>query len=564
MRLQDLGRTKRGSGCRKTRFVPRVSTAEFSSGCVRGPVLSANSTFRASNRLPQTGSQNQSGFYREIDRNLEEAHASLEGNIRVSTLGQPSAPGWRQEVNRRLAEHKNRKANGSPSEVPAQPSEEGANLGSSRAAQAAARVAARFAKAPSFSQMQAEEARMAVRHAEIATQVALEAQSAAESALAGLHAASANRRAAEVVAFPADAVAPVQTPVESPLQTPLQAPFQPEPAIIPFVDSAIEPVAEQAIAPAPQPAPPQPEAPAGPVTSAKDSAGQLLQIRWEPDMPLRTAEASTAEPFELSAEDWFTAADPAQHRDEPHEIDARPIHANLIQFPRELIATRRMRPHLSEPEPQPGTQLSIFEIDPGTVQTEAPAPVPHPNYAEPEVKPAPAASAAHPAAKSLSWASPEWHGMKLGAQADAVSAAAETQTKLALAPLSRRLMAGVVDFAIVGALASFVWFTVALGRATPMTPRAAELLGVGVLALAGLAYHAFCCLLSLRTAGMRYAGISLCTLDDCVPTPQHLRRRLGAMVISTLPLGLGMVWGVFDEDHLNWHDRFSQTYLRHS
>ena len=53
----------------------------------------------------------------------------------------------------------------------------------SRAAAAAARVAARYAKAPSFSEMQAAEARAALRVAEAATRVALDAQAAAQVAL---------------------------------------------------------------------------------------------------------------------------------------------------------------------------------------------------------------------------------------------------------------------------------------------------------------------------------------------------------------------------------------------
>jgi uncharacterized RDD family membrane protein YckC len=64
------------------------------------------------------------------------------------------------------------------------------------------------------------------------------------------------------------------------------------------------------------------------------------------------------------------------------------------------------------------------------------------------------------------------------------------------------------------------------------------------------------------TPGMRYAGIALCTFDDDVPTRRQLRRRLGAMAVSLLPVGLGIVWSVFDEDHLSWHDRMSGTYLR--
>ena len=34
------------------------------------------------------------------------------------------------------------------------------------------------------------------------------------------------------------------------------------------------------------------------------------------------------------------------------------------------------------------------------------------------------------------------------------------------------------------------------------------------------------------------------------------------MVLSLLPIGLGVAWSIFDEEHLSWHDRFSQTYLR--
>jgi hypothetical protein len=27
-------------------------------------------------------------------------------------------------------------------------------------------------------------------------------------------------------------------------------------------------------------------------------------------------------------------------------------------------------------------------------------------------------------------------------------------------------------------------------------------------------------------------------------------------------VGLGFAWSLFDDDHLSWHDRISQTYLR--
>jgi uncharacterized RDD family membrane protein YckC len=483
----------------------------------------------------------------------------------VSTRGQSTA--WREEVNRRIAEHKNRKAGSDQPSAPAQ----SVASGSSRAAQAAARVAARYAKAPSYSQMQAEEARIAVRAAEIATQIALEAQSVAESALAELHAATApTRPAAPVVTIPRDA-----------------APRQPEPSVASEWDwsdddLAPEPTAAQladlstdlAVTPAAQNIQPEPvaqaapaaipEPPAGPVTSAKDSSGNLLHIRWEPDMPLRETAAPASDPFDLRAEDWFTLAETAQPH-EPAQIEAHAIHANLIQFPRELVATRRMRPRLPEgldQLEQPGTQLSIFEVDPGSIQTEVPVPTPELAHWTPIEESERESEAAHPAANPVTWSTAEWHGMKLDAPAEPKSASAEAHAKPALASLNHRLMAGVIDFALVTGVAAFLWLTVALGMASSLAPRSAELLGASVFALAGLAYHAFFCLLSLRTPGMRYAGLSLCTFDECIPTQQQLRRRLGAMIVSMLPLGLGMVWSVFDEDRLSWHDRYSQTYLR--
>jgi len=48
--------------------------------------------------------------------------------------------------------------------------------------------------------------------------------------------------------------------------------------------------------------------------------------------------------------------------------------------------------------------------------------------------------------------------------------------------------------------------------------------------------------LAEATPGMKYARISLCTFDDQGPTKAHLRRRLAAMLLSVLPLGLGMAW----------------------
>ena len=431
-------------------------------------------------------------------------------------------------MNRRLAAHKNRKVQQPGPEGEHPPSEEG----TSRAAQAAARVAARYAKAPSYSQMQAEGARVAVRAAEIATKVALEAQAAAESALAELHAATHERGSAVV-----QPISPLRKPEREPVAEPAPVSVAVDELQLPL-ESSNE--AEESALPASV----QPEAPV---------ERRVLGIRWDPDMPVRPAERKPAawrpqEEFELSTEDWWRGAEVSDSlRATPIVIgDEEAPHANLIHFPRELVATRKIRPRLADAaaaQSDADGQLSIFEVDPATVSTEA---------AVPGTEPSAAAST--------------WPGMRLDSRPEEVAAAGPRADQallfLPVAPLGLRLMATVVDCSLI--LSGFVslGFLAARHFPHPPTGKPAELLGFVALALIGLLYYAFFFAFPVSTPGMMYAGIGLCTFNDRCPTRAQLRRRLGAMVLSLLPVGLGLVWSLFDEDRLSWHDRFSQTYPR--
>lgn len=445
-------------------------------------------------------------------------------------------PAWKQEVNRRLAAHRNRKSAEPAPHAPEHPH----GLGSSRAAEAAARVAARYAHAPSYSEMQAEEARVAVRAAEIATKVALQAQAAAETALAELHAAvqappmrgpaiveSISRPRAEAPAFAeAEApAAPAADPIPVTMNAPVSVAADPVDASVPAIHAV------EAKSPAP--------AESGPVS-----------IRWEPGLPIRTMERRSVpqEEFQLSAEDWWTPAqEHAVLRSEPIVVEAGPAHANLIEFPRELVATRRMRPRLAEAPAASRAgedQLSIFEVDPGSVSTEP-------------YTPAPAGAAI--------WSGPDWSGIEL----DAHPAAAPTPEsepasgpRIDLAPLGLRLLASVVDSALI--LGAFFASTAYVASRIPHPPvgRPGETLAIAGMVLAGFLYHALFFALGLSTPGMRYAGIALSTFDDECPGPAQMRRRLIAMALSLAPVGLGFAWSIFDDDHLSWHDRISQTYLR--
>jgi uncharacterized RDD family membrane protein YckC len=193
-------------------------------------------------------------------------------------------------------------------------------------------------------------------------------------------------------------------------------------------------------------------------------------------------------------------------------------------------------------------QLSISEVDPGTISTAA------------EVH-----SAGQDAPASI-WNRPDWSGMRLDSQPvellTSASAVDQAAVRFPVAPMSLRLMAAAVDCALI--LASFVsaGFLVAHQFSHPPEGKAAEVLGVVLLAVIGLLYYGFFFAFPVCTPGMRYAGIGLCTFEDQSPTRAQLRRRLGAMALSLLPVGMGIASSIFDDDHMSWHESYSQTYLR--
>jgi uncharacterized RDD family membrane protein YckC len=430
-------------------------------------------------------------------------------------MSQPNPSSWKQEVNLRLAAHKSRRGpfTGLPAApVQMQPS------GTSRAAQAAARVAARYAQAPSYSEMQAAEARVAVCTAEIATQVALQAQATAQAVLASMGAAA----------------------VEAPARQPEEMRSRAAEKVIEVSPASLADLQP----PTPQPAAPEPSSHQTTAWEGQRAFG----LRWEPDMPARRTEMGRAshgrEDFEISTEDWWSPAE-AEPMSAVVIEPAQPIPANLIEFPREMVATRKVRPRRVEGEfactGGSDGQLSIFEVDPEAIST------------QPEAAPV----AAQPMAM--------WPGMELEANPlldDAEPEPARFTSSLQLAPMNRRAMAVVVDGALITGI--FLAAVLLAGSHVKDLPSVKELeMGVAAaLAVLTSIYQILFFALAGTTPGMKYAGISLCTFDDQFPTRARLFARLGALLLSLLPLGLGVAWALFDEEHLCWHDRITKTYQR--
>jgi uncharacterized RDD family membrane protein YckC len=232
------------------------------------------------------------------------------------------------------------------------------------------------------------------------------------------------------------------------------------------------------------------------------------------------------------------------------------IPANLIEFPRQLIAPRKARPRLAEgplreeaDHSAAASQLRIFEVESTQIST----------------------------APAVETAAPEWSSILLAAHP--VSAAVEpTEATFQpgvfspqTAPYSLRLMAAIIDGCIITAalLVFTAVFALTVGKlsgpattANHISVQAASITAVVTFAVFTLLYQLLFFTLSEATPGMRYARIGLCTFSDDNPTRAAMRRRILATVLSACPLGIGFLWAWLDEDGLGWHDRISRMYQR--
>jgi uncharacterized RDD family membrane protein YckC len=406
-------------------------------------------------------------------------------------------PSWKQEVNDRLEAHRTRRTRSSDRQPNLPGMEDGAEA-ESKAARVAARVAARYAKAPSYEEMLA-----AARAAEAAAQAAAEAEQAAREA----------HQAAQAMLAGFD-----------------------EPEVIPqHPDSPLarqEATAQRQSAP-PEPAVAEPAAPPAPLGTARIPITPRVSQAPERTRAPRE-EQQIVDPFE----DAFV-------------VPSLPLPAKLLEFPRELIATRKARPRREEgpllgeatvdTDPE-RSQLRIFEVE--GVSQEAPS----------------------------QSALPEWSNIRLDAgpaqgrepmrRQHQNAGSSHADAPLHPASLEDRLMAGIVDTALV--LVAFLVFVLVFVACTAHPPT-----GKPAWIGAGIALVVFFVLYQLMffnwgegTPGMRYAHIALCTFDDENPTRKAMRSRVFALLLSAMPLGLGFLWAFFDEDRLGWHDRISQTYQR--
>ena len=444
-------------------------------------------------------------------------------------------PPLKQQVAQRLAAHRARRRSAA-SEGPA--NDTVAAPRPTRSSRIAAAVAERYAQSPSYRAFLSSEAERSVQQAHAAAEIAtINAQAIAiaqQQLLADLDqwqwtsatepdtSASAAVAAADVVTRMHAAVAPVAVaPAHPPAPAPVHQVATPAFTVRLYEDVGLI-------------------ASAGSRRAGGSASIDLADTHLDAERDVLDDEIA------FRKDPWFD------------EITApEPIPANLIEFPRQLIAARKARPRRAEGpllDDDAGvastSQLRIFEVVADQLS-------------------------AAPANDSVT---PDWTSITLAALPAAAlephvwGDRSPTLVPQA-APVSRRLMAGLVDVTIIAAGTLLFLATAAethlllTSSATHsptlhLSPAFAAATTAGSFAVLATLYLLLSFTVGDQTAGMRYARIGLCTFADENPTRRAMRRRLLAMFLSAVPLGLGFVWACLDEDRLGWHDRMSRMYQR--
>ncbi len=464
--------------------------------------------------------------------------------------GAVAAPDLRQQAAARLAAHRQRRARGSVAEAA-----ESTQPRRSRHKPIAEAVAARFAHTPSYRAFLAEQAQRAIDFAEReAESAAAEAEIAARNAQAV--AAAQNQLLAELDLWNApQQFTPETAQVVSAAEAGAPAPVAetPAPASLaklppPVIESSREPAAAAA---APAPAPVRQISTAGLTVRLYEDIGRPphpAPIAATTNEPPRSAIPDLEEALALDEEIAFRQAPVF----EPFTFEPlTPLPANLLEFPRQLVAARKARPRLAEgpllEETPRSPQLRIFEVEPEQI-SHAPAPPVAPEWAGIHLDAQPAIQPETPSG--------------FGAEAAPASTLLPSLLPPQTAPLQLRIMATLVDgLVLAGALMVFVAVAAHFAQRFPSGITAATS-AAGAFAIFFPLYQLLFFTLSDQTPGMRYARIGLCTFTDENPSRAAIRRRILAQLVALCPFGLGILWALLDEDGLGWHDRISRMYQR--
>jgi uncharacterized RDD family membrane protein YckC len=83
---------------------------------------------------------------------------------------------------------------------------------------------------------------------------------------------------------------------------------------------------------------------------------------------------------------------------------------------------------------------------------------------------------------------------------------------------------------------------------------------VGAATGVALFYRLLWCLANGDTVGQRWARLRLVNFDGLRPTRTQRLARAASGFLSVMAGGIGLLWGLVDEETLTWHDHISKTF----
>ena len=138
---------------------------------------------------------------------------------------------------------------------------------------------------------------------------------------------------------------------------------------------------------------------------------------------------------------------------------------------------------------------------------------------------------------------------------------ARSEREPGTAPMRARLIAGVMDVAVVlVALGVFVGVFHNLGDSLGADAESFRTLGFVFLGLLFF-YWIFYLRYVGETAGMTWMRLRIVSVDGQPPSALQKWGRAVGTILSCCAAGLGFLWTLADEEKLTWHDRMSQTYV---
>ncbi|HEV2489332.1 MAG TPA: RDD family protein [Candidatus Acidoferrales bacterium] len=134
-------------------------------------------------------------------------------------------------------------------------------------------------------------------------------------------------------------------------------------------------------------------------------------------------------------------------------------------------------------------------------------------------------------------------------------------SRIPVAELSTRRWAGALDAAILLAVfAGFLELFRSMGGQVGYMRVDLAVYAAAFFLIYALYFSLFTAF-SGATPGMLALGLSAVALDGNFPETRQLFWRCFGYVLSGGTLFLGFLWALWDEEHLTWQDRISQTYL---